>query len=163
MKFMKKIFIILISLFIGSFVFAQSADVVTDILQTEEVTYGQVCYLSASRQNLIKNSASYSDAVKALYNAGQIKTLYKSDDKITLEEIAFIFVKIWPGAKDSLMYNLSGGSPRYSCKYLKSLEIIDNSKDPKAKISGREALNILTDCMIEFGSKDECMDLEIGE
>ena len=44
---MKRIFTILLVLFVGGVVFAQSADVVTDILQSDEATYGQVCYLSA--------------------------------------------------------------------------------------------------------------------
>ena len=44
---MRKVLSILFILLAGGFAFAQSADVVTDILETDEVTYGQVCYLSA--------------------------------------------------------------------------------------------------------------------
>ena len=63
---MKRIFSLLLVLFIGGFAFAQSADVVTEILGAEEATYGQVCYLSAIHQGLISDDASYEDAVNAL-------------------------------------------------------------------------------------------------
>ena len=49
MDFMKRLFFVIFSLVLfGGFVSAQSSQVVTDILNTEEVTYGQVCYLSAN-------------------------------------------------------------------------------------------------------------------
>ena len=59
-KVMRKVLSILIILFIGGFAFAQSAEVVTDILNSDEVTYGQVCYLSAVHQGLISDDADYS-------------------------------------------------------------------------------------------------------
>lgn len=160
---MKKIIILLLSFLIGSCLFAQSADVITSILNTNEVTYGQVCYLSAVRQGFIKDKASFTNAINALYEKGQIDKKYSEEEKIPLCQIAAIFVKIWPEKKQSLMYNLSKGSPRYAYKLLKSLDVIDSKMDSSQFISGRETLNILSECMIVFDSKNECMTLSIEE
>ena len=64
---MKKIVSLLFALFLVLSAYAQSADVITDILETEEITFGQVCYLTAVQMNIVEDSASYEDAVTALY------------------------------------------------------------------------------------------------
>ena len=66
MKVMKRILSVLFILFAAGVAFAQSADVVTDILESDEATYGQVCYLSAIHQGLISEEASYEDAVSTI-------------------------------------------------------------------------------------------------
>ena len=77
---------------IGTFAFAQSADVVTDILGAEEATYGQVCYLSAIHQGLISEDASYEEAVEALLNRGQIPEDVGAYDSVYMANLAFIYV-----------------------------------------------------------------------
>ena len=67
---MKKIISLVFALFLGLSVYAQSADVITDILETEEITFGQVCYLTAVQMKVIDDSASYDDAITALYEHG---------------------------------------------------------------------------------------------
>ena len=56
---MRKVLSFLFIMCVGTFAFAQSAEVVTDILESDEVTYGQVCYLSAVHQGLISDDADY--------------------------------------------------------------------------------------------------------
>ena len=157
---MKRIFTILLVLFVGGVVFAQSADVVTDILESDEATYGQVCYLSAIHQGIISEDASYEDAVEALLNRGQIPENVGAYDSVFMANLAFIYVQIWPNIKGGLMYSLTNGSPRYAFKKLKSDGILAENTDPNAIVSGAEALNILTSCMMEYGA-DECMDMDI--
>ena len=146
---MRKVLSILIILFIGGFAFAQSAEVVTDILNSDEVTYGQVCYLSAVHQGLISDDADYSEAVQKLYSLGQIPEDAGEYDSVYLANLAYIYVQIWPEMKGVLMFRLSNGAPRYAFK-----------ADPMSIVSGAEALNILTACMMEYGA-DECMEMEI--
>ena len=62
---MKKIVTLVLALFLCLSVYAQSADVITDILESEEITFGQVCYLTAVQMNIIEDSTSYEDAVTA--------------------------------------------------------------------------------------------------
>ena len=147
-------------LFVGTLAFAQSADVVTDILKSDEATYGQVCYLSAIHQGIISEDASYEDAVNALLNRGQIPENVGAYDSVFMANLAFIYVQIWPNIKGGLMFSLTNGSPRYAFKKLKSDGVIPENTDPKAVVSGTDALNILTACMMEYGA-DECMDMDI--
>lgn len=157
---MKRIISFLVVLFVGTMVFAQSADVVTEILGAEEATYGQVCYLSAIHQGLISEDATYEDAVSVLYSKGQIPESVGAYDSVYLANLAFIFVQIWPDIKGGLFFNLTKGSPRYAFKKLKSDGIIPDDSDPNQIVSGRDALNILTSCMIEYGA-DEAMGMDI--
>ena len=157
---MRKILSILFILFIGSLAFAQSADVVTDILNSDEVTYGQVCYLSAIHQGLISETDSYEDAVEVLLSEGQIPEYVDADSPIYMANLAFIYAQIWPYMKGGLMFKLTHGSPRYAFKQFKSDGVISDKADPNSYISGSEALNILTACMMQYGI-DECMEMEI--
>ena len=158
---MRKILSIVVLLFIGGFAFAQSADVVTDILNTDEVTYGQVCYLSAIHQGFISEDASYEDAVSVLYEKGQIKEDVGAYDSVVMANLAFIFAQIWPSSRGGLLYRLTNGSPRYAFKQFKNDGIISDDVDPNSYVTGNEALAILTTCMVEYGSADECMQMDV--
>ena len=156
-NFVKKIFILLVFLFCFSGVYAQSADVITQIINASEVTYGQVCYLSAVHQKLIKDNSS------ALYNAGQISEEYDANEPAKLNDIACIYMKMWPDEKAGIMFRVTGGSKRYAYKYLKDMGIILASSDATQYVTGREALNILTACMVEFAPEEEGMNMKIEE
>ena len=54
---MKKIISLVFALFLVLSAYAQSADVITDILETEEVTFGQVSYLTAVQMKVVDDSA----------------------------------------------------------------------------------------------------------
>ena len=145
---------------LGSFAFAQSAEVVTDILESDEVTYGQVCYLSAVHQGLISDDADYSEAIDVLYDKGQIPEDVSEYDSVFMANLAYIYAQIWPNMKGGLMFRLTKGSPRYAFKQFKSDGVISDKADPKSIVSGSEALNILTACMMEYGI-NESMEMEI--
>ena len=157
---MKRIFSLLVLVFIGSIAFAQSAEVVTDILEAEEVTYGQICYLSAIHQGLISEEADYDEAVEVLYNLGQIPEDVGSYDSVVMANLAFIYAQIWPKMKGGLMFRLTNGSPRYAFKQFKTDGVISEDAQPDSIVSGVEALNILTSCMMEYGT-DECMEMDV--
>ena len=144
-------------------VYAQSADVITQILETDKVTYGQMCYLSAVRQNLIFEDDSFDTAVAVMAANYQIDELIGVDYIIDAENVAAMYMRIWPSVKGGLFFRLTGGSPRYAYKHLKALHIIPDNIDPKSSLTGIQALNILTACMDTFGSEDECMSMEIED
>lgn len=141
-------------------VFAQSADVVTSILDAEEVTYGQICYISAVHQNFVEDDASFEQAMKALVSTGQISENIAADKAVTMAELSAIYLQMWPEVKGGLMYTITKGAPRYAFKKLKSDGILSEKTDPSKKVSGADAMNILTSCMIEYGTSDEGMDME---
>ena len=158
---MKKILSIIICVFISSCIYAQSADVITKILKSEKVSYGEVCYLSAVRQNLISEDATYAEAVDVLYEKGQTPVHLDVNEPAYLINLSYIYSKIWPDMSGSLMYKLTKGSPRYTFKLLKADGVLGDKADPNDTVSGFEALSILTTCMITYGSDEECMSMDI--
>lgn len=162
MDFMKRLFFVIFSLFLlGGVVSAQSSQVVTDILNTEEVTYGQVCYLSAIHQGLISDDASFDDAVKILYEKKQTPELLSTSTPACLVNLSYIYMQMWPNVDGGLFYRLTKGSPRYALKKLKADGLIDDTMDPLATLSGKDALDILSSCMFQYGDDSECMSMDL--
>lgn len=162
-KIMKKFILSLILLITGTFLFAQSADVVTKIIEADQVTFGQVCYMSATHQKLISDKASLTDAIRALQRNNQISKEYEADSVPTLEEISAIILKMWPQVNDSLMFRITKGNSRYAFKLLKAKGVIRASADPKQTLSGRDFLNLLTSAMMTFDPQEEGMTMEVNE
>ncbi|MBQ9539420.1 MAG: hypothetical protein IJU95_09115, partial [Treponema sp.] len=55
---------------LGMCSWAQSADRVADILNSETISYGQASYLAASYLGLVSDDASDEEAVQALIDGG---------------------------------------------------------------------------------------------
>lgn len=123
---------------------AQSADKITELLKTEQVTMGQVAYLAASYQNSIQDSASDEDAVRVLVEKDILPMDTKASDSIRLDQACYVFAKV-SKMNGGLFYTLFPG-PRYSCKEFKAKGIVPTAVDPHASITGREALALLSAC-----------------
>lgn len=150
MKIMKKFIIFFAVLLAGISLYAQSASVVTDILSSEEITYGQAAYISAVSQKLINDDASLDDAVTALKNAGQISENATGSDAINIQELSGIYTKMF-NVDGGLFYRLTKGAPRYAFKYLKTEGLISASTDPSKVLTGSEALSLFTKCNMRYG------------
>ena len=150
---MKKTLLILIFLFAGISVYAQSADVITELLETKQATFGQVSYLAAVQMNLIDENDSYENAVQALVNEEIIPELEDSETPIPLIDIAYIYSKLWD-IKGGLMYRLTKGSPRYAFRQFQTDGVISSDADPSWKISGAKALSIYTACINKYSGFD---------
>ncbi len=133
-----------------SSVFAQSADVITEILNTKQVTFGQVCYLAAVQQDLIDENASYADAIEILYMRGQIPNRIYEDTVVPMVDLAYLYSNMWY-VKGGIMYKLFHGAPRYAFKQLKADGVIPPTADPGTIVCGQEALIIYTACSLEYG------------
>lgn len=146
---MKKLVTTLIILFAFSAIYAQSSEVITDILNSDKITFGQACYISAVQQKYIEETASYTDAIEALYKKGQIPTIVYEDTVLPLVDLAYIYAQMW-GIKGGLFYRLFNGAPRYAFKQLKADGVIPPNADPHTYVTGAEALNIYTACVTEY-------------
>lgn len=162
-KFMKRICLFIASLFLSAAVYSQSADVVTEILQSEKATYGQIAYLSGVRQKLINDDASYEDAVNIMKSKGAVKKTVNADDVIPYADISYLYLQIWPKARGGFMYRLTNGAPRYAFIFLREEGYIDQHAAPTDSVSGQVALNLLSECMNAFGGYDECMDMQLTD
>ena len=142
-------------MFLTFAIYAQSADVTTQILETDEVTFGQVCYLSAVQQGLIYDEASYSDAINVLVQNGQIPetAVMEEDNPIPVVNIAFVLSEMFD-VKGGVMYRLTKGSPRYAFKQLKTDGIIPSNASPSDTVDGMTLLNMFTKCLNVYTDYD---------
>ena len=150
---MKKKLSVLFTFLLGISLYAQSADVITEILEAKQATFGQVCYLAAVQQNFIDEKASYDDAVQTLYEKGVIPASEDPLAPIPLVDIAYIYSRLWP-IEGGLMYRLTKGSPRYAFKQFQSDGIISRKQEPADYVSGAKALSIYTSCVNKYSGFD---------
>ena len=153
MCLMKKIAIFLAGFLLSLSIYAQSADVITELLESEKATFGQISYIAAVQNNLINENDSYDAAVKALYENGIIPNSEDPQAPISLVDIAYIYSRLW-SIEGGLMYRLTKGSPRYAFKQLQSDGIISSSADPSDFVSGAKALSIYTSCVNKYSGFD---------
>ena len=144
---------LIVILLAGGLAFTQSADVITDLLESEKVSFGQVSYLAAVQMNLLDENESYENAVKALVDNEIIPDGEEADTPIPLVDIAYIYSKLWD-VKGGLMYRLTKGSPRYAFRQFQSDGIISSDADPAWLVSGAKALSIFTSCVNKYSGFD---------
>lgn len=147
----KSIFLLAFTLLIVGIAGAQSANRVTEILEENQITYGEIAYLAGSQLNLIQESASYDDALKSATDAGIIKGQHASTDSANYAALAYACSKTW-NISNSLFYKMTN-SPRYAFKQLQSMGIISSNADPSQTVSGRTAMSIITLCIEEFDNE----------
>lgn len=144
---------LIVILLAGGLAFSQSADVITDLLESDKVSFGQVSYLAAVQMNLLDENDSYENAVKVLVDNDIIPDLEEADTPIPLVDIAYIYSKLWD-VKGGLMYRLTKGSPRYAFRQFQSDGIISSDADPAWFVSGAKALSIFTSCVNKYSGFD---------
>lgn len=139
-------------------VFAQSADVITKILESEKVSFGQISYLSACHQKMVSDDVSLEEAFEALQKSGQVSPLVSAADFPSYDAVAAVYAKMW-NIKGGLFYRMTKGSARYAFKQLKADGVIPSSADPKSKVSGSQVLNLYTKCNLVYGN----INLDVSE
>lgn len=147
----KALALIIVSLFMLA-VQAQTADFVTEMIDTKSAANGQLCYMSAVYQGFIADTDSYQAAVTALYKAGQIPYLLDKDGPVYYINAAFVFSELWH-ISGGLMFRITGGSPRYAFRQMKADGVIPQDADPRKKLSGQELMNLYTDCVRKYGEE----------
>ncbi len=138
---------------LGMCSWGQSADRITEILNSETVTYGQISYLAASYLGLISEDASNEDAVDALISNNIVKAKHMEDaeNAIPLDNLCYICCASWY-IVDSINYNIFK-NPYYAWKELKALKYIPTKYNKEKTLNGYEALNVITRC-IEHHEED---------
>ncbi len=124
--------------------FAQDAGKITEILNSEKVTYGQAAYLVAVYTGAVSDNASDEAALKKLSETGLIKNT-DAKDAITLSEYSQLCAKA-VNLKGGLFYSLSGNA-RYVVKELKAKGVLPMDADPDYSVDGHEALSLLSNCI----------------
>jgi|GEM_PF-3187819 len=132
----------------------QSADVITEVLGSKKLTYGQVSYIAASSLGLIDDDADYEEAIRVLKANGYIHKNYSASSKtpIPLKQFAYICCKTW-NIINSVNFNIHD-NPYYALKQLRALKMVSESLTGKKIISGAEGMAIITKC-IDYNEEDQ--------
>ena len=137
----KFLIFLLITLFSVVVVNAQSAEKISALLKTQQITKGQAAYLAATFKNLVGEDASEEDAFKILSENKYFSEKESCDELITLGKVSALFAKAVE-FKGGLFYSITHNS-RYSYRELKAKGILPSEADPSFKVSGRDAIVIL--------------------
>ena len=149
---LKKFFCLVFIFFSSFFIYSQSSEFVTKLLETEKATYGQVSYLIAVYQGFVPESASNIDAMNALYQEKQLLDRFEPNEPITYKDLSFFLVRIWD-VKGGLMFRITNGAPRYAFNQLKNDGVIPLKIDPNFYPSGIDVLNMYTVGDLKYTSK----------
>ena len=141
----KTIIFTFILLFFSFSLFAQNADLVTKIIETDKVSFAQVAYFSATYLGFLPDIATEQEAVNAISLRGISSIPENPYKQITYQKFAQICMNTWI-KKGGLMYSITK-SPRYAFREMQSLGLIDYKKYPNQSLSGKEALNIMSKCI----------------
>ncbi|MCR5046122.1 MAG: hypothetical protein K6A42_06065 [Treponema sp.] len=145
-----KRFAALIAFFLLTYVVsAQSADKISQIIDSQEITYGQSAWLACSCATESGDKMSFEEAVSIAAKKGWIKDGFISDGTINLQELCGMFVKV-SQVKCGLLYRITK-SDRYAYKELRANGTLDSSADPSMKVTGPNAVAILNSCIKKAG------------
>lgn len=123
---------------------AQSAEKLSALLSTPQITKGQAAYLAATFQNLVSDDASEEESFNVLAEKKFFSGKESADEFITLGKASAVFAKA-VNLKGGILYSITHNS-RYSYRELKAKGILPYDADPSFKISGRDAIVILDGC-----------------
>ena len=136
-------------LLLSAAVFAQSSEKLTELINTDKATFGQISYLAGVYTGKVAEDADYDTAVKTLSSEGIIGADKTADTEITLAELSYLCMKT-TGLKGGLFYSIFPG-PRYAFRELKAKNIIPPAADPSEKVTGRDAIAVLNGCLPQDG------------
>ncbi len=131
--------------FIAFCAFAQSAEKVSKIIESGEISVGQTSYLAGVYAGLIPENASESEAFKVAVEKNWISSAKSEGDSISLAELSKICVEA-SGLRCGLLYMVTS-LPRYAFKELKARNILDSQADPSMTVSGQNAVAVMNACI----------------
>lgn len=119
---------------------AQSNQVIDEILEEEQISYGNAAYLLLLAGGALSEGAQVADAHRAAEQES-FATGQGPDEGLTLGEFAYIAMESF-GVPGGLMYSIAP-SPRYAARELEFRGIIQGDAYPNAPLSGERAMRIL--------------------
>lgn len=141
---MKKLCLVLIFLNLGAIVFAQSAEKVDEILQSNTLTKGQACYLVGTAIGEVQDKDSYEAAFNKFKGLKMFKDK-KHDEPIRFDEFSNLALQ-YSSIKHGLWYGIAK-NPHYAFRQLKIMKIIPQKTVPSSNITPFTAINLLAKIM----------------
>jgi hypothetical protein len=132
-----KIFLPCLLIALPCLLFAQTADEIETLLNTNAVTYAQAARFVLEAADI----AAITDRVEAFQYAKEQNLLPQKaepDAAATLENISYVLMKSF-NIKGGIMYTIAK-NPHYAYRELAYLNVIQNRSDPSVFVSGEQLL-----------------------
>ena len=121
---------------------AQVGGRLTQIVNTEQATYGQASYIAAVSAGLAQDTDSYERCFEILKEENCTSARHSLKDSITVKYFADMLCKTF-SVNNSVAYRFVR-VPRYAYKQLKAAGVIPDNYYPNRILSGSEMMNTLT-------------------
>ncbi|MCR5290840.1 MAG: hypothetical protein K6E51_12680 [Treponema sp.] len=146
MRFKSKLIFVFLFSFCIAGLHAQSAEFMSQLLESKRVTYGQACYFTALYKGSIPESVSQQEAFDFINKTGYVyKDSVTADDFVTMADLSYLIVKAF-NVKGGIMYSLFP-SPRYALRLLESDGLVAQFTDPQGKIKGDDFIALFIRCL----------------
>jgi hypothetical protein len=123
---------------VAGFLFAQSAAEMDRILAVREITYTQAAQFVLAAANALPSGG---DAFTAAQESKWLPAGAIADSPIRLGEVSLLVMKAF-SIKGGILYSIFP-APRYACRELVYLRIIQGRTDPSGRLDGSAFLQIL--------------------
>ncbi len=120
---------------------AQSNQLLDQLLDEPQATFGDVVYLTLAAAKVVPDTATPAEAIQALQQQGWKVEMLPADAPISLGTYSYLLMKAFK-VSGGLFYGLFPG-PRYACRELGWLKVIPTDARPLRTLSGEEAVRIL--------------------
>lgn len=139
---MKKfILVLLATLSFSVCIFAQNAQKISEILESEKISNAQASYFVCVYQNFADEATQENEAFEILAQKNLFKSQEKPEEKISLCQSCYLIAES-SEMKGGIFYSIFH-SPRYAFREFKALGIVPQNADPKQKVSGSEFIALL--------------------
>ncbi len=128
---------------------AQSNQLLDQLLEQPEAHFGNVVSLTLAAAKMLPNTATAEEAIQALQQKGWNITLIPAEAPILLGEYSYLLMKAFT-MDGGILYSLFPG-PRYACRELAYLKLIQSDARPLRTVSGEEVVRILGSVMAYRG------------
>jgi hypothetical protein len=140
---MEKVIVSLLALFLAVLPLeAQSNTVIDALLAADSAAFGDAVYLVLSAARIIPEKAAPDDAVWTLQAKDWRVAGRSAKAPITIGEYAFLLMKAFD-IRGGILYRLFPG-PRYACRELAFLGLLEGSTATRRRLAGGEAVRILS-------------------
>jgi hypothetical protein len=128
-------------LFAAGLAVAQSNEVIDEILEQEQATFGQAAYIAFLAAGEAPEDATVEEVYDGISWAEWNLEQKGMDDPVTLGEFSYLVMENL-GIQGGLMYRMIPG-PRYAARELDYLEFLLGSGAPNRALSGQEMLHVM--------------------
>jgi hypothetical protein len=141
---LKKIIAFTLCMAVSGFLSAQTADELDAMLNAREITYTQAARFILTAANVPAGGAFEAAQENRWLPAGA-----EAESSISLGEVSLLIMRSFR-LKGGILYSLFP-NPRYACRELVHLRIIQGRTDPGSRVDGRTFLQILGRVLTQVG------------